>query len=104
MFALINSFILKQKQNKNQYKIYKLFDKSNLGKTIWKNFSTHNEETFGLDRFKHLFITIPNTHATDKTGANTGQSGGRSTRLGYVSLGSQTPKLKKVKWKKIKFC
>ena len=38
------------------------------------------------------------------TGANTGQSGGRSPRLGYMSLGSQTPKLKKVKWKKIKFC
>ena len=38
------------------------------------------------------------------SGANTGQSGGRSLLLGYVSLGSQTPKLKKVKWKKIKFC
>ena len=38
------------------------------------------------------------------SGANTGQSGGWSLRLGYVSLGSQTPKLKKVKWKKIKFC
>ena len=31
------------------------------------------------------------------TGANTGQSEGRSPRLGYVSLGSQTPELKKVK-------
>ena len=79
---MMKSHIPKQKRNIIKYRKYKYFNKIKFEKKILNKLSKCNKETFQIDEFKELFVTVLFLHQSFSSQV----SRSRSCKFGFKKI------------------